>query len=160
MARSTDGVTVSQALVRHMLVAQPPSGQKPSSKKAPPAPAQTDTPWLPADSVAVSSTVAGYVFHAPVHAGSPKLGLARLLGAPASPAVQNVTAHVYRYVRRAVALWPSGQAKDALGEVLQLWLAVCLPWQVDDASCRHAPPPVAPQRFALHNWYAGMPGSP
>jgi hypothetical protein len=130
----------SQALVTHMYVCQPVKQSKPqrSSKPARPEPAQTDTTWLPGDAVRVSSTISGYAFGPPVHASNPKLGLMRILGASASPAVQTVAAHVYRYLRRAFTLWPGGQSKDALVEVLDLWLVVCFPWKAQDPSARCA----------------------
>jgi hypothetical protein len=128
-----------QVLASHLFVQPPPSssrsgggcgGSSSSSRARPMArPAQSDQPWLPSDAVAVSSTVAGYPFLSPIHAGNPKLGLARILGSSGTPAVQNVSAHIYRYLLRALTMWPTGQAKESLTAVLDLWLAVCLPWQ-------------------------------
>ena len=122
----------------HIYVRKPDKHSKAtrSSQPSSPQPAQTDVNWLPTDSVCVSSTVAGYAFAAPVHASNPKLGLMRLLGAPASPPVQNVAAHMYRYLRRAFMLWPAGQAKDSLVEVIELWLTICFPWQAENSSAR------------------------
>jgi hypothetical protein len=99
-------------------------------------PAQVEEPWLPSAAIAVSSTVAGYPFHAPVHAWNPKLGLARILGGSGTPEVQNVSAHIYRYLLRSVVMWPAGQAKESLAAVLDLWLAMCLPWQVHNPAGR------------------------
>ena len=126
-----------QALVLHMYVAQPPRNRKPSrSGAASCSPAHKDDTFLPLDSVRVSSTVAGYVYAPPVLASNPRSSFARLLGGSAAPPLQNAAAHVYRYLRRTFALWPVGQSREALAEVLQLWLAVCLPWQTRDASLR------------------------
>jgi hypothetical protein len=127
-----------QVLASHLFLQPPPSssrsggGSGSSSSRAPlmALPAQSEYPWLPSDAVAVSSTVAGYPFLSPIHAGNPKLGLARILGSSGTPAVQNVSAHIYRYLLRALTMWPAGQAKESLTAVFDLWLAVCLPWQL------------------------------
>ena len=126
-----------QALAAHIYI-KAAGGSKSIRRQATrvPEPAQEQDAWLPIESVRVSASVSGFVFHAPIHAGNPKLGLAVILGAAASPAVQNVAAHVYRYVRRAFLLWPTGQSKDALAEVIDLWLLVCFPWQLSNPDNR------------------------
>ena len=128
----------AQALCRHLYLLKRGRSSKSSRTSQPPkpAPAHTDTSWLPLESVQVSSTVGGYTFAAPIHASNPRLGLSRVLGAAGGAPLQNVAAHVYRYLRRAFMLWPAGQAKESLGEVIDLWLTVCLPWQKQDSHAR------------------------
>jgi hypothetical protein len=140
VATHDSGRAPVQALAVHVYLKVPIKGAK-ASRNVPPAapePAHDQELWLPVESIRVSSTVAGYAFHAPVHAGHPKLGLARLLGAAASPALQNVSAHMYRFIRRALTLWPPGQAKESLAEVIELWLVICFPWQYADPTHRCA----------------------
>lgn len=82
------------------------------------------------------STVANLPWLPPISAPNRRHTLAHQLGPAASPAVQNVAAHVYRFLHRAFQHWPVGQSAEQLDAVVDLWLAVAFPWTgVDRAKC-------------------------
>ena len=94
-----------------------------------PQPAHTQSNWLPVESVIVSTAVAGYPMLPVIAGGQGRPGLAALIGTAAAPPLQNVSAHIYRCLRRAFTLWPLGQQRDSLAALRVLLLQVCLPWR-------------------------------
>lgn len=118
--------------------ARPPSGghMRSSSTRPVATPAQAGDAWLPRASTAMCSTVANLPWLPPVSAPNHRHTLSHLLGPAASPPVQNVAAHVYRFLHRAFLHWPVGQSAEQLDAVVGLWLAVAFPWTgVDHAKC-------------------------
>ena len=88
----------------------------------------------------MSSSVANLPWLPPISGPNFKHTLAHQLGASAEPAVQNVAAHVYRFLHRAFVHWPVGQSAEQLDAVVDLWLAVAFPWTgVDRAKCGRRP---------------------
>lgn len=148
-----------QELVRHIYVAWEPS--KPSTtkrhmpspqltpqlttqphrttQKAPPKPAQANNAWLPREIVLMAYSVSNYPLTAPISGTSSRQLLSYHLGPAASAPVQQVACCVYRFLRRAVVMWPVGQAHDQLDAVIDVWAGVLFPWTLTDPRAKYVP---------------------
>ena len=103
-----------------------------ATQKAPPKPAQAKSAWLPRDIVLMAYSVSNYPLTAPISGTSSRQLLSYHLGPAASAPVQQVACCVYRFLRRAVVMWPVGQAHDQLDAVIDVWVGVLFPWTLTD----------------------------
>lgn len=136
-----------QELVRHVYVAcelakasskwpaaSPPLSSQPhrSHRRSPPKPAQAGIAWLPRGINLMAYSISNYPTAAPISGGTARHMLSHHLGPAASAPVQHVACCVYRFLRRALVMWPVGQAHDHLDAVIDVWLGVLFPWTLAD----------------------------
>lgn len=153
-----------QELVRHVYVAWEPSKTSSSKRhasnphlsaqphriprKSPPKPAQASNAWLPRDITLMAYSISDYPTTTPISGTTSRQMLSYHLGSSASAPVQHVACCVYRFLRRALVMWPVGQAHDHLDSVIDVWLGVLFPWTLVDhhAKC-------VPLSFQQTDWF-------
>jgi hypothetical protein len=107
-------------------------------QKSAPKPAQATNAWLPREITLMAYSISNYSVTAPISGATRQL-LSYHLGPSASPPVQHVACCVYRFLRRALVLWPVGHSHDHLDAVIDVWLGVLFPWLLADPHAKCAP---------------------
>jgi hypothetical protein len=111
-----------------------------SQQKSPPKPAQAKNAWLPREITLMAYSISNYSATAPISGAATRHLLSYHLGPSASPPVQHVACCVYRFLRRALVMWPVGQSHDHLDAVIDVWLGVLFPWMLLDPQAKCVAP--------------------